>query len=210
MRNRKLSRLAPVAALAAGALMFAPAAASAAGPFDVQCRGGESLCTAKVPLGGGASNENLFVELPGTDLRLVAQTVRPHWIQGAYSLTRGRYTTGGSVYRATLNAVESIPRSGVLWLTFAQRDAQLNCGGIHTGVGYLTITAIAARPTAYGCPQAAGVATTWLSRFNQGQSTRRFVSRGTSYTCRVIPTVPQNMQCAGGGTSVLFAGPTGR
>lgn len=209
MKFRRIARVAPVAA-AFVALAFA-GTASADGPYDVVCRGDESICTAKVNLGGGASNENLFVELPGTELKLVAQNVNPDWLNGAYSLTRGRYTTGGSVYTAKLNAVESIPRRGVLFLTFAHRDTWLDCGGIRTGVGYLTITSLTETPTkAFGCPQAARVATTWLGRFNRGQSVARFTANGTSYRCRVIPSLPVNMQCVGGRTSVMFSGPTGR
>lgn len=210
MLHRKLGRLAPVAALAAATFAFA-GTASADGPYDVVCRGDEMLCTAKVNLGGGASNERLFVELPGTDLKLVSQNVNPDWLHGAYSLTRGTYTTGGSVYTATLNAVQSIPRRGVLFLTFAHPDQWLDCGGIRTGVGYLTITSLSERPTrAYGCPQAARVATTWLGRFNRGQSIKRLTANGTSYSCRLIPSLPANMQCVGGRTSVTFSGPTGR
>lgn len=209
MKFRRIARVVPVAA-AFAALAFA-GTASADGPYDVVCRGDEMLCTARVNLGGGASNENLFVELPGTDLKLVAQNVNPDWLHGAYSLTRGRYTTGGSVYTAKLNAVQSIPRRGVLFLTFAHPDQWLDCGGIRTGVGYLTITSLSVRPTrAYGCPQAARVATTWVSRFNRGQNVARFTANGTAYSCRVIQSLPVNMQCVGGRTSVMFAGPTGR
>lgn len=208
MKIRRIARVAPVAA-ALAALAFAGSAS--AKDVTVMCRGDENLCTAVVPLGGGASNARLTVELPGTALKLVARNVNPDWLHGAYSLSRGSYSLGGSVYTATLNAVESIPRRGVLLLTFATRDQWLDCGGIYTGVGYLTMTSLSARPTkAYGCPQAARVATTWLRRFNKGQTVKRLTANGIAYTCRVIPSIPQNMQCVGGQTSVLFAGPTGR
>ena len=52
-------------------------------------QGGESTCTATFSLAGGASNKRLTVELPGTNLKLVAHVVTPHWVSGAYSLSRG-------------------------------------------------------------------------------------------------------------------------
>jgi hypothetical protein len=211
MRKLNLKRLTPVAALAAVATFGVASTASAAGTRTVVCRGNEMICSARVNLGGGASNVRLVVELPGTELKLVSKAVSPEWLHGAYSLTNGRYTTGGSVYTATLNAVQSIPRRGNLTLVFAHPDEWLDCGGIRTGVGYLTITSLSERPTrAFGCPQAAKVATTWLKRFNSGQSVRRFSANGTTYRCKLLPQVPVNMQCIGDRTSVMFSGPTGR
>lgn len=199
-------------AAAAAALLALPAAASAAGSATAVCSGGEMACSATFSLAGGASNKRLTVELPGTSLKLVSHTVTPHWVAGAYALSSGRYSLGGSVYTVTLNAVQSIPRGAKLRLEFAVEQTSLNCGGIHTGVGYLTISRIGATqaPGAFGCPQAADLADTFLLRFRAGESTRSFSVNDVRYTCKLVPRIPQNMQCTGGGTVVRFAAPTGR
>ncbi|HMJ01417.1 MAG TPA: hypothetical protein VK506_00665 [Conexibacter sp.] len=208
-RRRALGAL---LAAAVAALLALPAAASAAGSATAVCRGGDSTCLATFSLAGGASNKRLTVELPGTNLKLVAHVVTPHWVAGAYSLSRGRYSLGGSVYTTTLNAVQSIPRGAKLRLEFAVEQTSLNCGGIHTGVGYLTIARVGATQArgAFGCPQAADVADTFLLRFRAGESVRAFSVNDVRYACKLVPRIPQNMQCTGGGTIVRFAAPTGR
>ena len=201
-----------LAAAAIAALLLVPAAASAAGSATAVCRGGESSCTATFSLTGGASNKKLTVQLPGTNLKLVAHSVTPHWVAGAYSLSRGAFSLGGSVYTTTLNAVQSIPGGAKLRLEFAVEQQALNCGGIRTGVGYLTIARSGATQArgAFGCPQAADLADTWLLRFRAGESISSFSVNDIRYACRLVPRIPQNMQCTGGGTVVRFAAPTGR
>lgn len=210
--NRTRALRALLAAAVTAALLVAPAAASAAGSATAVCRGGDSTCLATFSLAGGASNKRLTVELPGTNMKLVAHVVTPHWVAGAYSLSSGRYSLGGSVYTTTLNAVQSIPRGAKLKLEFAVEQRSLNCGGIHTGVGYLTIARVGGTqaPGAFGCPQAADLADTWLLRFRAGESIRSFSVNDVRYACKLVPRIPQNMQCTGGGTVVRFAAPTGR
>lgn len=82
------------------------------------CGGSEDVCTAMIPLKGGASNLRIKVQLPGTNLKRVATTAMPGSAKKAYSLTNGRYTTGGSVYEATLNAVKSNGANNWLAVTF--------------------------------------------------------------------------------------------
>lgn len=82
-----------------------------------RCLGTEAVCTANVDLDGGASNEKVMVDLPGTQLKLRATTPVPSSLKGAFSASKGRYTTGGSVYQFTLNAVESIS-NGYASMTF--------------------------------------------------------------------------------------------
>lgn len=86
----------------------------------VRCLGGDDVCTAHVSLRGGASNKRIRVILPGTDLKLAAgaRAVTPASSRGAYSIGRGSYSTGGSVYSFTLNAVGSLGRGAWLALTF--------------------------------------------------------------------------------------------
>ncbi len=84
---------------------------------NVRCLGTEAVCTANVELDGGASNERVLVQLPGTALRLRATTPVPASLKGAFRATGGSYTTGGSVYRFTLNAVGSIT-DGYASMTF--------------------------------------------------------------------------------------------
>lgn len=210
--HRTRARGALLAAAAIAVALAVPGAASAAGSATAVCRGGEQSCTATFSLGGGASNKRLTVQLPGTNLKLVGHSVSPHWVAGAYSLSRGAYSLGGSVYTTTLNAVQSIPRGAKLRLEFAVVQQALNCGGIHTGVAYLTIARAGAMQArgAFGCPQAADLADTWLLRFRAGESIASFSVNDVGYACKLVPRIPQNMQCTGGGTVVRFAAPTGR
>ena len=84
----------------------------------VRCRGGPSLCRARVSLAGGASNKKVVVGLPDTDLRL--SSVRPNRssLRGAYGLSADRLRAGGSEYVFRLNAAQSIPRGSYLGFTF--------------------------------------------------------------------------------------------
>jgi len=87
----------------------------------VGCRGTERLCTATVSLSGGASNQLVRVELPGTSWRAPSVSVTPKSSRGAYSISHKRFALGGSEYRFTLNAVQSNPRGAHLTLTFRKR-----------------------------------------------------------------------------------------
>lgn len=73
-----------------------------------------------LPLAGGASNSKVEVQLPGTDLKLSigARAVMPGQAKDAYSMSRARCTTGGSVYQLTLNAVGANARGYWLAPTF--------------------------------------------------------------------------------------------
>jgi hypothetical protein len=94
-------------------------AAAAAKTRSVVCRGGGNSCNAVVGVAGGASNEKLRIFLSDTDLRLVGVVARPTSIRGAYHLSRGAYSLGGSLYTVTLNAVKAIRRGATLTLRFA-------------------------------------------------------------------------------------------
>ncbi len=86
----------------------------------VRCLGDEDICTAHVSLRGGASNKRVRVLLPGTDLKLAsgARAVTPASSRGAYSIGRGTYSRGGSMYSFSLNAVGSLRKGAWLALTF--------------------------------------------------------------------------------------------
>jgi hypothetical protein len=86
---------------------------------SLRCKGGASSCKTVVSLAGGASREKLKIALTDTDLKLKSVVARPRSIRGAYELSRGRYSLGGSLYTVTLNAVQAIPRGATLTLTFA-------------------------------------------------------------------------------------------
>jgi hypothetical protein len=111
-------------ALAGGAVLLSLSAidaslASAAKVKSIACRGGGNSCTAVIGLAGGASNEKLRITLSDTDLKLVRRVVKPSSVRGAYSLSKGSYSLGGSLYTVTLNAVQSIPKGSTLTLKFA-------------------------------------------------------------------------------------------
>jgi hypothetical protein len=123
-RSARLSkRLAACAAIA-----LAGISASSAGAFSahsartrsITCRGGSESCSAVVSLAGGASNVRLRIALSDTDLKLIARSVKPSSIRGAYSLSKGSYSLGGSLYTVTLNAVQAIPKGATLTLKFAE------------------------------------------------------------------------------------------
>ncbi len=85
------------------------------------CVGAEEACSVKVPIGGGASNERIAVELTGTNMGEPTIDVDPEY-EGAYEIGDAEFTTGGSIYAFTLNAVESIPEGVELEMTFAQKQ----------------------------------------------------------------------------------------
>jgi hypothetical protein len=114
-RFRLVAAFVAVVATTAGAA----SSVSAAGHVTVRCKGTEKLCQARVSLVGGASNKRVTVRLPGTSWRKPTVRVSSATLRGAYSLSGGRFTTGGSVYVVTLNAVGSI-RTGYLLFTFRQ------------------------------------------------------------------------------------------
>lgn len=207
---KRRSILAPLAIAAVGAAALPAAASAAKNTQTVVCKGGEARCTAAIGLGGGASNKTIRVELPGTDLRFIGLDATPAWIDGAFEIDGGGFSLGGSLFTLKLNAVESLPKSAKLFLTFGTPERILDCGGIHTGVGGLMIetTGLGATP-AFGCPQAAGVARTWVKRVKAGQSVRKLDVRGVAYRCKVVP-FKVNVNCTSNSTLVAFEAPTGR
>lgn len=209
MRLTKFARFAPLAVVAAGALAV-PAASQAAGTETAVCKGSEARCTATFNLAGGASNKTLRVELPGTSsLRMIGIDATPGYVDGAFSIDSVGYSLGGSLFTLKLNAVQSIPKGAKLILKFGTPERLLNCGGIRTGVGNLIIeTTGLGNTSAFGCPQAAGVATTWLKRFNARKSVERFSVRGVAYRCKVVPFIA-NINCTSNSTLVSFSAPTG-
>jgi len=86
----------------------------------IPCIGAEEACTAKVPLGGGASARTVQIELTGTNMGEPTTTIEPEY-EGAYDISDAKFTTGGSIYEFTLDAVESIPEGVNLEMTFAQK-----------------------------------------------------------------------------------------
>jgi hypothetical protein len=187
-------------------VLAAPAAAQVSRP----CVGSDTICEATFSMSGGASNERLTVRLPDTNLRLLAVNATPGHVHGAYLLSRGRFSQGGSVYTATLDAVQGMPQNARLILTFGHRSAGLGCGNIRRGVSFITIAQISSvRPGSLRCSVAKAVGRTWLSRLQAHRSVQRFTASGIAFRCRLIPLLPQNQQCQGGGLRVRFSGPTG-
>ena len=115
MTSRRLAALLALACLVAAAVPGTAAAKT----VSKTCKG-SSTCTASFSLRGGASNEKLVIELPGTSYRRPRVSVSPSSLRGAYALSGGKFTTGGSVYTVTLSAVQSI-RRGTLTFTFTPR-----------------------------------------------------------------------------------------
>lgn len=89
---------------------------------SIPCVGAEEACSATVPIGGGASNKAIQIELTGTNMGEPKVTVADPQYEGAYSISDGTFTTGGSIYSFTLNAVESIPAGVNIEMAFAQKQ----------------------------------------------------------------------------------------
>jgi hypothetical protein len=113
------SRRLAAAVLATGTLAAIAAPGASAKTVSLKCRGGSSSCSVTIGLAGGASNKKLRISLSDTNLKLVGRSVKPKEVKGAYSLSKGSYSLGGSVYNVTLNAVQSIPKGATLTLRFA-------------------------------------------------------------------------------------------
>jgi hypothetical protein len=88
------------------------------GPTILRCTGAMA-CTVKVPLGGGASNRQVVVQLPRTDLGLISVKPSSPTLKGAYSISDQRLRRHHSEYEFVLNAVEGTPAGSFLTLTFA-------------------------------------------------------------------------------------------
>lgn len=107
------------AVLATAVLAAIAAPGANAKIVSLKCRGGSNSCSVTIGLAGGASNKKLRISLSDTDLKLVGRSVKPKEVKGAYSLSKGSYSLGGSVYNVTLNAVQSISKGATLTLRFA-------------------------------------------------------------------------------------------
>jgi hypothetical protein len=208
-----------VAAAMCGALLMGVAASGAGGfsagsaakTLSLTCKGNSSSCTAVVSLAGGASNERLRIALSDTNLKLVGVSAQPAFVHGAYQLSPGTYSLGGSLYSATLNAVQSIPKGATLTLRFAVPAQARACGSVSKGITHLAIAKLGSKQGKgdFSCQQANAVSNTWLLRFNAHESVSSFSVSEARYTCKLVPTLPQNQQCEGAGTRIKFAAPTG-
>ena len=199
-----------IAALAtcmiAGALATS---AGAAGSATATCRGSANLCEATFSLAGGASNKRLTVQIPGTNLRLLAVNATPAYVRGAYRLFGGRFTTGGSVYTVNLDAVSDIPAGAKLIMTFGHPSTGLSCASIG-GISFISIFQTGSvRPGSFSCNEARTLAFAWVARFRAHLSVRTVRAGGITFACRLVPRLPQNIECNGGNLRVRFSGPTG-
>ena len=195
-----------VIAAALGGTLAAPAAAQ----VSKGCLGTPTLCEVTFSMAGGASDKQVTVRLPGTNLRLVSVNATPGFVHGAYILSRRRFSEGGSVFTATLDAVQGMPRNARLTLEFGHPSTALSCGSIPRGVSFITIARIvSAMPGSFECSAAKAVGRRWLARFKAHRSVRSFTATGIRWSCRLVPVVPQNQECIGGNFVVRFSGPTG-
>jgi hypothetical protein len=120
-KRRRASLVATLSVVFASALAASPGALAAGKTVNVKCRGDSSSCTAVVGLTGGASNKRLRIALTDTNFKLVGIVAQPAEVRGAYSLSGGKYSLGGSVFTVTLDAVGSIGKRATLTLKFSSR-----------------------------------------------------------------------------------------
>ena len=88
---------------------------------QVDCVGAEEACSVKIPIGGGASNKAYEVALTGTNLGEPTVTPSAPDEKGSYEISDAKFTTGGSIYSFTLNAVGSLPQGAYITLDFATK-----------------------------------------------------------------------------------------
>ena len=86
----------------------------------VRCKGDAEQCVAKVPIGGGASNRKVVVQLPGTDMALASVSPSSSSLEGAYEISNQKLRTGGSEYVFTLSAAQATPAGAYLKIAFEQ------------------------------------------------------------------------------------------
>lgn len=114
------STASPAADTTATAVATATTATTAS--VMVDCVGAEEFCSLKIGLGGGRSNAVINVALTGTNMGAPTITPSSADLKGAYEISDAKFTTGGSVYSFTLNAVESIPDGEYVTLEFATKQ----------------------------------------------------------------------------------------
>jgi hypothetical protein len=84
------------------------------------------------------------------------------------------------------------------------------CKSATDGISYLRIGAIGAfKAGNLTCQQANAVGDVWMLRFDAREQIGAFKVSSVQYRCRIVQTLPRNMQCDGGGTRIQFAAPTG-
>lgn len=207
MPHRKLARIVPLAILTAGAVAL-PAAAQAKGSATAVCKGTEQSCTATFSLAGGASDKQITVELPGTNLKLVHTHALPAYLNGGYLIDDASYSLGGSAWSATLNAVSFAPKGSKVTLKFAQPQRELNCAATKVA-NFVTVEQTGRGPAgAYSCARAGAVTKAFMRKVADGVPVRTVKAGGTAYRCKLVTTPgPQPFACTGAGTTIRFAGP---
>lgn len=207
MSHPKAARILPLVLLAAGALAL-PAAAGAKGSATAVCKGTEQSCTATFSLAGGASNKQITVELPGTDLKLVHTHATPDYLNGAYLINNAGYSLGGSVWSATLNAVAFAPKGSTVALRFARPQRELNCPATKVAEFVTVARTGRAAAGAYSCARAGAVTKAFMRAVRNGAPVRTVKAGGATYRCRLqTKPGPQPFACTGAGTTIRFAGP---
>ena len=73
-----------------------------------------------MPIGGGASNRKVVVQLPGTDMALASVAPSSPSLAGAYAISGQKLRTGGSEYVFTLSADQATPAGSYLQIGFEQ------------------------------------------------------------------------------------------
>jgi hypothetical protein len=124
------------AAAIASLLAVAPAQAGTKSRQTVRCAGTADYCTATVPIGGGAKNRLVTIELTDTDLQPVGVRTAGGAKPGGFKVTKAGLRLGGSEYRFTLNAAKSNPRRARILVSFARGQS----GGKFVTGGWVNAT----------------------------------------------------------------------
>ena len=124
-------------------------------------------------------------------------------------------TSHSSLIRRAVAATALLGALAVPGLALASTPAAAapakSCKSATHNISYLNIAKVGSKQVkaAIGCQQANAVGDTWMLRFNDHMSVKKFSVNNVTYTCKLVPTLPRNTLCLGGGTAVKFSAPTG-
>ena len=124
-------------------------------------------------------------------------------------------TSHSSLIRRTVAATALLGALAVPGLALASTPAAAapakSCKSVTANISYLNIAKVGSKQakTALGCQQANAVGNTWMLRFKDHMQVQKFSVNFVSYRCKLVPTLPRNTLCLGGGTAVKFSAPTG-
>jgi hypothetical protein len=122
------------------------------------------------------------------------------------SATNLRHMIRRGISVAVIAAALAVPAAAAAATSPSSGPAK-SCKSVTSGITYLTIGRLGAKTIT--CQEANVVSNTWMLRFKAHMQVQSFKVNSASYQCKLVPTLPRNTQCDGGGTRIKFSAPTG-